>query len=389
VSCRGQNTRSAVAIAAGMTILTFLLLLAAAYRYWPRSLCLSFAYPGARIERGKVVAPFPTEILIAKVGQYDDELSAYLWFDYLRSRKTLRQCRVYLISSQSANKSRYQIVVELKNDALGSIALLSDMEAKGYIDSFDLQFSSLGVLDGYADQTQVFLTTYLAPTCATLEALNFERLQPSVAHFIAFKSRTDARTRHSQKHAALGDEEANDFAADIIAVARFYDLPLDAFLGIGAIENNYLPVTGDREHAIWKKRPAKGDIILQRRRKKVLVSDYSIGVWQISRETLRKAHSLYLKDDRDYTQLPRHLRPPRVLLINSVDPHVMTTYAGLILRDLLSRFHGDVGQAVGAYNGGPHRPNRRYAASVHLIAGYAKRTVGCSAARSAALQHFN
>lgn len=42
-------------------------------------------------------------------------------------------------------------------------------------------------------------------------------------------------------------------AADIIAVADFYHLPLDVFLGIGAMENNYLSIRGDTGHAIWKK----------------------------------------------------------------------------------------------------------------------------------------
>jgi len=65
-----------------------------------------------------------------------------------------------------------------------------------------------------------------------------------------------------------------------------------------------------------------------------MVSNYAIGTWQITRETLRAAHQLYLKDKRDYTQLPARLRPPRDLNLNSVDDAVLTTYAGLLLRGL-------------------------------------------------------
>lgn len=38
---------------------------------------------------------------------------------------------------------------------------------------------------------------------------------------------------------SLSREHATEMAVDIIAVAKFYDLPLDIFLGIGAMENNY------------------------------------------------------------------------------------------------------------------------------------------------------
>ena len=174
--------------------------------------------------------------------------------------------------------------------------------------------------------------------------------------------------------AALDPQQATDLAADIIAVAKFYDLPLDVFLGIGAMENNYLSIRGDLTHSIWKRKPAKDDIILKRRRRRVLVSNYSVGVWQITRETLRYAHALYLKDKdkRDYSQLPERLLPPPRLELDVTNPHVLTTYAGLLLRDLLDRFNGDVEKAVGAYNGGPRNPNPEYAAGVQIVASYAR-----------------
>jgi hypothetical protein len=155
-------------------------------------------------------------------------------------------------------------------------------------------------------------------------------------------------------------------------VAEFYDLPLDVFLGIGAMENNYLSIRGDLNHAVWKRKAAKGDIILKRRRGRVLVSNYSIGVWQITRETLRYAHALYLTDKRDYSQLPERLRPPQTLELDLTNSHVLTAYAGLLLRDLLDHFNGDVDKAVGAYNGGPRNPNLQYAAGVEAVAAYAR-----------------
>jgi hypothetical protein len=138
--------------------------------------------------------------------------------------------------------------------------------------------------------------------------------------------------------------------------------------------NNYLSIRGDLTHSIWKRRAAKDDIVLKRRRRRVLVSNYSVGVWQITRETLRYAHALYLKDKdkRDYGELPERLVPPDTLELDVTDSHVLTTYAGLLLRDLLDQFGGDVEKAVGAYNGGPRNPNPQYAEGVQMVASYAR-----------------
>jgi len=87
---------------------------------------------------------------------------------------------------------------------------------------------------------------------------------------------------------------------------------------------------------------------------------------------LRYAHALYLQDARDYERLPERLRPPKALELDLTNSHVLTTYAGLLLRDLLDRFNGDVGKAVGAYNGGPRNPNAHYAAGVQMVADYAR-----------------
>jgi len=126
-----------------------------------------------------------------------------------------------------------------------------------------------------------------------------------------------------------------------------------------------MDVNGDLEHAVWKKRAQRDDIVLRRSRKRVMVSDYAMGTWQITRETLRAAHQLYLKDKRDYTKLPARLRPPRELDLQfrRMMP-LLTTYAGLLLRGLLDHFGGDVDKAIGAYNGGVKNPSTAYAAGV-------------------------
>ena len=237
-------------------------------------------------------------------------------------------------------------------------------------------------MQGQRVQTQNFISAYNFPAYKKLEQLSHKDVVAYARRFIRFKSTTDPRIRRQIEPIphALTSDEAQQLAEDIVQIAQFYDLPLDFFLGIGAMENNYMNVKGDLGHAVWKRRAVKDDIILRRRGNRVLVLNESSGVWQITRETLRYVHALYLRDKRDYALLPEHLRPPRSLDIAGLDHRVLTTYAGLLFRDLLDRFQGDAGTAVGAYNGGPGNPNAKYEAGVRTVAEYARKVLEQAAA---------
>jgi hypothetical protein len=145
------------------------------------------------------------------------------------------------------------------------------------------------------------------------------------------------------------------------------------------MENNFLNAPGDLNNAIWKKRVERDDIVLNRKRHKVRILNSAIGIWQITRQSLRHAQQLYLADKRHYSLLPPRLRPPRHLNMESLDPDVLTTYAGLLLRDLVDRCDGDLILATGAYNGTIRHPNLRYAEGVEMVAGYARRVIGNTA----------
>ena len=345
------------------------------FRTWPRKIWLGTApYPSVYFDHDIMIVPFPTETLLAEVGRFDDELSAYLWFDYLRSRPGVEGSQVLLTVSEKEGAPLYRIEVVVPNNALVAIPFLAQLEAKAFIEGFELGFSTKQVTERKREQTNLFIATYKRPVENEFKLLPRKQLLRPMVHFLVFKSRTDPRVRgkDESRPASLSHEQATELAADIVAVAEFYDLPLDVFLGIGAMENNFLSIRGDLKHAVWKKKAAKDDIILRRRRGRVLVSNYSIGVWQITRETLRYAHALYLTDKRDYSQLPERLRPPPTLELDLTNSHVLTAYAGLLLRDLLDHFNGDVDKAVGAYNGGPRNPNLQYAAGVEAVAAYAR-----------------
>ncbi|MFL6350436.1 MAG: hypothetical protein ACJ74Z_01105 [Bryobacteraceae bacterium] len=200
-------------------------------------------------------------------------------------------------------------------------------------------------------QTNLLAQAYSSPDFPNLEQIPSAELQSYVRQFICFKSLTDPRTWDENQFSRPSLEQAEGLAEDIIEVAQFYDLPIDVLLGIGAMENNFLNAPGDLNNAIWKRDIGRDDIVLQHRGRKAWVLNSSMGIWQITRQSLRHAHELFLCDTRDYSKLPVRLRPTDQLDMNFLSSHLLTTYAALLLRDLVDYFNGDVFLATGAYNG--------------------------------------
>jgi hypothetical protein len=351
----------------------------AGYHLWPRELRLSLQprFPTPVIQAHRLALPFSPEVAAAEVASFDDQLEAFLHFEYLRGRERDRASQILLTATRTERGPSYKISVLVENDLLTAIPLLTQMESRGLVAHYELNSWTKNDLAYYRQQSNMFEVAYNVPTEKKLETLTSFQLFPALGQFLIFKSQTDSRVAGGSGASPrpLTREQANRLAADILDVAYFYSLPLDYFLGVGAMENNYMDANGDLTHAVWKKRAQRDDIVLRRARKRVLVSDYSIGTWQISRETLRYAHLLYLKDTRNYELLPARLRPPQKLDLNSLNDEVLTTYAGLLLRDLLDRFGGDLDKAIGAYNGGARSPNPAYASGVKTVAAYARRVI--------------
>ena len=338
------------------------------------NLTLPPALPVVKVEGNTLAVQLRTDALLAQVGGYDSELGAYLHFEYLKSHSGLGSSRVLLTAKNAGEGPRYEIFLVLDNNLLSDYPFLGGLKAKGYIPDFKLYPVTFEGLARERLETSVFLGSYNPASFPALAELPPSRLVEPLASFLLFKSMTDRRVREHIEPVptTLSSGQAKELAGDILEVVHFYQLPLDAFLGIGAMENNYMNVRGDLKHAVWKRQPQRGDIVLRRSGARVLVSDYAMGVWQITRETLRRAHALYLKDKRDYSALPPRLRPSRTLSFDLDNSEVLTTYAGLLLRHLLDETGGDIPKAVGAYNGSLQKPNYQYAAGVEAVALYAR-----------------
>jgi hypothetical protein len=356
----------------------------AGYRLWPRTIevrAVAVTPVWQRLSERDTVT-LPGRFLVAEVSQYDDEFFAYLMFQYLRGVKVLKDTEVLLTFRKAAGGLVYPLQVHLDNDLVASLTILAEAKASRLIKAYAWRYVNEDTLLTFRHQTKVFVTAYKLGPERRLEQMTHAELSGYLQRFVRFKSTIDPRIRRRIEPVPepLSNTEAHRMATDIVAVAEFYSIPLDFFLGIGAMENNYMNIKGDLQHAVWKNRADKGDVIVKRRAGRVLVQNPALGPWQVTRETLRYAHNLYLTDYRDYSILPEHLRPPKDLNVDEPDPEVLTTFAGLLFRELLDRFHGDVANAVGAYNGGPGNPNAIYEAGVRTVAEHARRVVEQAAA---------
>lgn len=350
-----------------------------AYRFWPRTLDLQPAAMEPVWERAsdREILQSPGKYLVAEIARYDNEFFAYLMFNYLHGQPPLKEFEHLLTYTVHEGAIAYRIQVVLPNDFLDSLWRLSEASSTGLISGTSWGYVNGESLNRLREESRIFQAAYRVTPLRKLEDLSRTQLIAYIRRFIRFKSLTDPRVRRGIEPVPqpLTSAEARQLAEDIVSVADFYSIPLDFFLGIGAMENNYMNVEGDLRHAIWKRRAQKGDVVLKRSGGRVLVVNSSLGVWQITRETLRYAHSLYIRDRRDYSFLPARILPNRELDFANIRPEVLTTYAGLLFRDLLDRCKGDVTMAVGAYNGGLGKPNLRYAEGVTRIAGYAREMV--------------
>jgi hypothetical protein len=366
-----------------------------AYDQWPRDLTYPKPAPVQTVTShgDQTIISWPGRFLVANLTDFDDPLLAYLTFDYYRAQNALKGTQLMLTVDREPEALVYRILVRLPNDLISGLSELAEFKSTGLSASVDgmvslrhtrsLEYRWITGSELWRDlhQTALFNQVYAEPASEALEQMPARELCFYVRQFIRFKSLVDPRTWNTSRFALtpVSESRADRLAADIVSVADFYNIPVELFLGIGAMENNFLDAPGDLDNAVWKNHVEADDIVLQRRGRRSWILNSSAGIWQITRQSLRHAHQLFLADDRDYSRLPGRLRPHKDLDLENVDPNLLTTYAGLLLRELLDRFDGDAILAVGAYNGSVDHPNMQYADGVETVAFYAHRVIACTA----------
>ena len=353
---------------------------AVTYYYWPQSM----KQPAAAIRQvvsiknGQTTVSWPGRVFVAKVGQFDSVLPAYLMFDYLRSHEPLAASQVLLVGAGAPGGPPYSIWVHLPDDVLTGVEESAVLDQNPLLCVGEQSWITEDQFAREVRETDSLIRAYNSAEFPNLAEIRPDPLRLYVRQFICFKASVDPRTWPGNPFplTAPSPERATDLAADIVQVANFYDIPVDLLLGIGAMENNFLNAPGDLNNAIWKNKVERDDIVLRRRGGKAWVLNSSIGTWQITRQSLRHAHELFLCDTRDYSKLPLEFRPTQDLDMNFLSSRLLTTYAALLLRDLLDYFDGNTYLATAAYNGSKRHPNLNYASGVENVASYARRVIG-------------
>src|SRR6266702_4614429 len=197
----------------------------------------------------------------------NQQLEAFLRFEYLLGREARAghdTSHMLLTAVNTKKAPHYKIFIVTNNDLLAAISQLADLEGRNLIAHYELETWSEKELSYYQQECHTFDVAYDLPTEQKLETINSSRMLPALAQFLIFKSQTDNRVVDGSQDAPrpLTREQATELASDILDVAHFYDLPLDYFMGVGAMENDYMDVNGDLTHAVWKKRAQRGDIVL-------------------------------------------------------------------------------------------------------------------------------
>jgi hypothetical protein len=283
-----------------------------------------------------------------------------------------------LTAGHASHEPPYSIWLHLPDDVLAGVEVSAVLNQNPLLSLGEESWITADQFARDMRETDSFIHAYNNPDFPSLTEIRSDPLRLYVRQFICFKATVDPRTWPGNPFplSRPSPERAGNLAADIVEVARFYDLPVDVLLGIGAMENNFLNAAGDLNNAIWKNDVERDDIVLRRRGRKAWVLNSSIGTWQITRQSLRHAHELFLCDTRDYSKLPLEFRPTELLDMSFLSSRLLTTYAALLLRELLDYFDGNAFLATAAYNGTKLHPNLKYASGVENVASYARRVIG-------------
>ena len=152
--------------------------------------------PVVRVEGGVTKMELPQGTLLGEVGEYDDELTAYLRFEYLRGLGDVAAGNVLMTSKEGQQgEPEYRLYLILPNDLLAGGAYLGGLEVNGYVERFALVVAAEAQVNDWRKQTTLFYEAYNKPVQEKLLSLPASYLTTAVSRFILFKVKTDRRVR--------------------------------------------------------------------------------------------------------------------------------------------------------------------------------------------------
>lgn len=197
------------------------------YRLWPRTIKIASGQLRLlwSLREGRQQITMPGRTLVGFLGPYDNELFAWLMFDFARNDQVLAGRDLMLIVNDD-KRSSYSIALRCSGNLPDCLDEIVRLRARGIGGMLSWSFLTPATVAHFNEETQVFVRAYSGPVQNDFRHLSAGKRASYVSHFLRFKAATDKRVLGDSALAPLSSEKASLLAADIIAVADFYDLPL-------------------------------------------------------------------------------------------------------------------------------------------------------------------
>jgi hypothetical protein len=98
----------------------------ATHRLWPRHMRVSAQHRhlAPRVQGRRVSVPISNEVACAEIASFDDQLEAFLRYEYLRGRDPDEAAKTFLTADHTGKRSNYTIYLLIENDQLTAVPRL-------------------------------------------------------------------------------------------------------------------------------------------------------------------------------------------------------------------------------------------------------------------------
>src|SRR5208282_1630126 len=109
-------------------------------RLWPRQMRVTAHHRrlAPKVHGRNVAIPISSEIACAEIASFDDQLEAFLRYEYLRGRDPDDASKIFLTAGHAGRHANYKIFLLVENDQLTAVPRLSRMESHGLIARYQL-----------------------------------------------------------------------------------------------------------------------------------------------------------------------------------------------------------------------------------------------------------
>src|SRR6059058_1158932 len=135
------------------------------YRLWPLDLPAAAhpRIPSTAIQGKRLLVPFAVGVPAAEIATFNDQLEAFLRFEYLRGREAREghdTSRIFLTALDSPKGPSYKIFIVTDNDLLTAVPQLGQLESRNLIAHYELATWTPKDFSYYQQQSHMFDVAY-------------------------------------------------------------------------------------------------------------------------------------------------------------------------------------------------------------------------------------